>query len=194
MSGELYSKVVEGEEGVGIVETFLVFPVAAFDLAVMARGIRANELVADAQRESGGFKERREKAIGIGEAVGELKAVVSLNTFNADPAPGEPSDCLPEEVSGGEGGLLLIGSEEAEAGELVDGGILKETQRRIGDTTPGNDLHVDLDPLARMGHLFIRLGHIPLLLLRRREHSETMQHSVQRIDMTCISPLSQPVP
>ena len=48
VGSELPTKVVEGVEGMLVVKAFLVFPVAAFDLAVMARRIRANQFVADA--------------------------------------------------------------------------------------------------------------------------------------------------
>ena len=47
VGSELPTKVVERVEGMLVVEAFLVFPVAAFDLAVMTRCVRANQLVAD---------------------------------------------------------------------------------------------------------------------------------------------------
>ena len=48
VGSELSTKVVEREEGMLVVETLLVFPVTAFDLAVVAGRVRADELVADA--------------------------------------------------------------------------------------------------------------------------------------------------
>ena len=48
VGSELPTKVVERVEGMLAVETFLVFPVAAFDLAVMAGRIRPDQLMPDA--------------------------------------------------------------------------------------------------------------------------------------------------
>ena len=51
MGSELPSKVGERIEVVGVVESLLVFPVAAFDLAVVSGRVRADQLVADTQEE-----------------------------------------------------------------------------------------------------------------------------------------------
>ena len=48
VGSELPTKVVEGIERVLVVKAFLIFAVAAFHLAVMTRGVRTNQLVADA--------------------------------------------------------------------------------------------------------------------------------------------------
>ena len=55
MISELGSKVSEEVETVDAVEAFLVFAMTAFNLAVVARCVRADELVPDA-RISGGFQ------------------------------------------------------------------------------------------------------------------------------------------
>ena len=49
MEGKQVSEVIEEKEGMGRIEAILIFCVAAFDLAVVARGIRADELVSDTQ-------------------------------------------------------------------------------------------------------------------------------------------------
>lgn len=41
VNGELFSKVIQGIKGVRIVEALLIFPVAAFDLAVVPGSIGA---------------------------------------------------------------------------------------------------------------------------------------------------------
>ena len=56
MDGELLCEVVQGIKAVAGVETFLVLPVAALHLAVVARGIWTDELVADAQAGGGLLK------------------------------------------------------------------------------------------------------------------------------------------
>ena len=48
VGSELSTKVGEGVKRVLVVETFLVFPVATFDFAVMAGRVRTDQLVADA--------------------------------------------------------------------------------------------------------------------------------------------------
>ena len=51
VNSKLISKVGKGVEGMGVVETFLIFSVTSFNLSVMSWRIRANELVTDAQAE-----------------------------------------------------------------------------------------------------------------------------------------------
>ena len=43
-----------------VIETFLIFSVAAFHFTVMPRSVRANELVADMQFIGNGLKERQQ--------------------------------------------------------------------------------------------------------------------------------------
>ena len=49
LGSELPSKIGEGKEGVGVVKTFLILPVAAFNLAVVTRSIRTDEFVTDSK-------------------------------------------------------------------------------------------------------------------------------------------------
>ena len=65
--------------------------------------------------------------------------------------------------------LFRVGSQEAQAGELVNGGILVQTQLRVCDTPAGNDLHIYLDPLTGIGHLLIGLRFVRFFLLNRQE-------------------------
>ena len=125
VSSELGTKVGKGKETMGIVETFLVFAMAAFDLAVVAGRIGANELVADAQLFGSCFKERFAVALTVGETVGKLKTVVSLDAFHFDSAPLESRNNLPEKVGRGIGGLFRVRSQDAETGVFVDRGVLE---------------------------------------------------------------------
>ena len=70
---------------VAVVEAFLVFAVAAFDLAIVTRRVGADKLVEDAKLSSSTLKKRGEIALGVGETVGELKAVVGLDTLDLHP-------------------------------------------------------------------------------------------------------------
>ena len=78
----------------GYRKTFLVFPVAAFHLAVVAGRIGADQLVANTQLCCGGLKQGRLVAPAAGESVGDLKAVVRLHTFNFHSIAGKGGDHL----------------------------------------------------------------------------------------------------
>lgn len=82
VGSSLPTKVGEGPEAVSCVEAFLILAVTALDLAIVTRGVGTNELVTNAEFSSSRFKQRRNVAFGIGETVGELKAVIRLNTFH----------------------------------------------------------------------------------------------------------------
>ena len=81
-----------------VVEAFLVFAVAAFDLAIVARGVRTDELVKDTKLGGSTLKECRQIALGIGEAVGELEAVVRLNAFDFHASASKGSDDFSQEI------------------------------------------------------------------------------------------------
>ena len=110
------------------IETFLVLPVAALHLAVVARRVGTDEFVSDAQSGGSDFKESGQIFLAVGEAVGELKAIVCLDTLHPDTPAGIPLDQLFQEIGGGIGGLFWISGQEAQAGELVNGGVLVQTQ------------------------------------------------------------------
>ena len=81
MDSKLLCEIVQRIEGVAGIEAFLVLAMAALDLAVMARGIRTNELVPNAQFSSSFLKQGWQIAFAAGEAIGKLGAVVCLDTF-----------------------------------------------------------------------------------------------------------------
>ena len=169
VNSELMSKVVEGEETVGVIKALLILTMAAFDLAVMAGRIGANEFVPDAEANGGLFETGGNVLFGVGKAVGKLKAVVGLHTLNSDAPPTEPGSHLFQEVSGGVGALFLIGAQKAHAAVLVNGGVLEQAKLGVGNTGTGNYLHVHLYPLARVGHLLIRLRGVHLFRLGSRQ-------------------------
>ena len=82
------TKVVERVERVLVVETFLVFAVAAFHLSVVARGIGTDQFVPDTQLLSGFFKQGR-FVLCRRKTIGEFKAVVGLNAFYLNASAGE---------------------------------------------------------------------------------------------------------
>lgn len=109
MDSELLGEVIEGEKSVTGVKALLVLPVAALHLAVVARRVGTDELVADPQLGGCGLKQGRQIPLAVGEAVGELKSIVSLDTFHADTSAGVPLEQLFQEIGGGTGGLFRVG-------------------------------------------------------------------------------------
>ena len=159
------------------IKAFLVLPVAAFHFAIVPRRIGADELVADTELRGGAFKEGGKVTLGVGETVGEFKPVISLDAFHPNAPAGVPFHQLFQEIGRGIGGLLWIGGQEAQTGELINGGVLVQTQFRVCDTTTRNHLHIHLDPLAGIGHLLIGLGFVCLFLFCGRKHTQFPHHS-----------------
>ena len=124
MDSELLGEVIEGVETVTGVKALLVLPVAALHLAVVARRIGPDELVVDTQLGGSGLKQSREIPLAVGEAVGKFKAIIRLDTFHAYTSACIPLEQLFQKISGGIGGLLRVGSQEAQACELVNSSVL----------------------------------------------------------------------
>ena len=132
--------------------------------------------------------------LAVGKTVGEFKAIVSLDTFHADAPAGIPLDQLFQEIGGGTGRLLRVGGQEAQAGELVNSGVLVQAEFRVCDTASGDHLHIHLDTLAGIGHLLVGLGLVSWFLLFRREQPQLSHDPEQALRAAGIAPLPQPVP
>ena len=194
MDNKLFGKVVQRVKAVAGIETLLVLPMAALHFAVVARSVGADEFVSDAQRGSGGLKQRGKIPLAVGETVCELKAIVRLDAFHVDAPSGIPLNQLFQEVCGGVGTLLWIGSQKAQARKLIHGGVLKQAQLRISDTLAGHHFHIHLDSLAGIGHLLVRLGFVCFFLLRCRKQSQLPHDSKQALWQAGIASLPQTVP
>lgn len=112
----------------------------------------------------GDLKQGGHIPLAVGKAIGELKAIVCLDAFHPDASAGIPLENLLQEVSGGVGGLLRIGSQETQAGKLINGSVLKQAQLRVCNTHTGYCLHAHLDSLAGIGHLLIKHWLVSLFL------------------------------
>ena len=69
MDSELVCEVVKGEEAMAGVKALLVLPVAALYLAVVARCVGTDKLVADTQLSGSGFKEGGQITSAVGKTV-----------------------------------------------------------------------------------------------------------------------------
>ena len=56
--------------------------------------------------------------------------------------------------------------QETEPGELIDSGVLEQTQFGGSRATAGDHFHIYLDALARIGHLLIEVGGTSFFVFR----------------------------
>ena len=195
VDSELLCKVVQGVKAVAGVKAFLVLPVAALYLAVVARRIGADELVADTQLGSGGLKQGGQIPLAVGKTVGELKAIVCLDTFHPDAPAGIPLDQLFQEIGGGIGGLFRVGGQEAQAGELVNGGVLEQAEFRVCDTACGEPPSHPPELAGRDRSSARRAWACKLFSSLSTGNSPSFAHDPeQALRAAGIAPLPQPVP
>lgn len=194
MDDKLFGKVTQGEESMGRIESFLVFPVAALYLAVVPGRVRTDQLMSDAQILGSCFEECGKVPFAVGKPIGKLKSVVSLDTLNMDSTPGIPLYEPFQKIGGRIGGLFRIGSQKAQAGKFVNSSILKQPQLRICDTAAGNHLHIHLDTLTWIGHLFIGLSFVGVLGLFGRKHLQFPHNPEQAFRTAGVATLLQAVP
>lgn len=171
MDGELLIKIVQRIKTVAGIEAFLVLPVAALHLAVVAGRVGTDELVVYTELCSGSLKQGGQVMFAVGETIGELKSVVCLDTLHPDAPAGIPLEQPLQKVSRRVGALLGIGGQEAQASEFIYGSVLEQAQLRVCNTPAGYDFHIHLDPLAWIGHLLVGLGLIRLVFSQLQETS-----------------------
>ena len=153
---------------------------------LLARRVGPDQLVTDAQLGGSFLEQCGQIALAVGEAVGKLETVVRLDTLHFY-APAQ-------EVRRGIGGLLRIGGEEAQARELVDGGVLEQPKLRIRDALARHDLHIYLHALSGTGHLLVRLGFVCIFRLFGRKQPHFTHDTEQTLRATGVAALPQTVP
>ena len=87
MHSQLSVEVGKRVEAIGIVEAMLILTVAALYLAIVTGRIGTNQLVLNVKLCSGLLKERDQFTVRLSKAVGQLKSVVSLDTFDGKAVP-----------------------------------------------------------------------------------------------------------
>ena len=80
--GKLIFEIIKGIEFVGCVKVFVILSVGTFNLAVMPRRIRADQLVPYPQLFEASLKQRHFAVFSFFEFFNKLHSVVRLNTFN----------------------------------------------------------------------------------------------------------------
>lgn len=124
MGSELSGEAIQGVKAAAEIEALLILAVTTLHFTVVAWSIGANELVADIQLGGGELKQNRELLLAVGETVGKFKAVIRLDAFHADTSACIPLEQLFQKIRRGIGGLLRVGSQEAQACELVNSSVL----------------------------------------------------------------------
>ena len=133
----------------------------------------------------------------IGKAICEFcefKAIISLNTFHFDSMFSIPGNHLFEKIGRRIGGLFGIGGEKPQTRELINSGVLKQTQLRIGNTAARNDFYVYLNPLTGIGHLLVRLGLVGCFGFRLWEQAHFPHDPKNAFGTSGITSLAEPVP
>ena len=92
MDSRLLGEVAQGAKAVAGVKALLVLSVVALDLPIVARHIGTDELMVDAEPDSGFLKRGGQAPSAVEKAVGKRKPVVSLNTLRPDVLAGIPLD------------------------------------------------------------------------------------------------------
>ena len=120
MDDKLLFEVRKGIEAAAGIETLLVLTVAALYFAIVPWGVGPDKLMADAELLRGRLEQGGQIPFAVGKAVGELKAVVCLDTLHLDTPASIPLYQLFQEIGRGVGRLLRISRQKAQAGKLVN--------------------------------------------------------------------------
>ena len=121
---ELYTKIGKREETMCVVESLLVFAVAAFYFAVVAGCVGADQLVPDSKT-CGGQLKACEPVLLVGrKTVGKLNTIVCLHALYPHTTVFEPCHHFLQEISGRVSALFWICAQIAKACIFVDCRIL----------------------------------------------------------------------
>ena len=107
-----------------VIETLLILTMTAFHLSIVTGSIGADELVAYAQLSCPGLKTSFEITFTVGEAIGELKTVIGLNTLHGNAFTGKMRNDLAQKICRGKSALLFVSAQDTITGVLINGGVL----------------------------------------------------------------------
>ena len=92
VGSQLPTKVGERLEMMRIVETLLILTMAALHLSVVAGSIGSNEFAMNSKLFGRCLKEGFQVTLAVGEAIGELKTVIGLDTLDGNAFAGKMLD------------------------------------------------------------------------------------------------------
>jgi hypothetical protein len=158
----LIKEILETVERMNVVESFLVFPVAALHFPVVTRSKGADGFVCDAKGGGCSFKEIRFWNGTPPKLVREFQPIIGLNTTDRDPVLSVEIDGSQKKDGGRVRALFLESHQEAQSGKLINGGVLVESFSRqaVGAAGGRNELDIELEFFTRKGHRGIRFGFV----------------------------------
>ena len=190
-NGELLLKVGKRIELMGSVKLLIVFAVAALNLSIVSWRIGTNKLVTDTKLCESGLKESGFVFLTGDKTVGELGTIVCLNTLNEE---WEFLHTMADKLSGRIGTVFLKGFQIAKTAELIDEGILEIPailSRLANEADFGDELHVNLYPLAWIPHLLVGLWDVLGIRRLYRHLAVFFKEPVQAGYGACVSSLTQ---
>lgn len=128
----------------------------------MSGRVGANKLMPEEKLLRGKLKHGGKFLPGVEKEIGKLGAVIGLDTVHLIPLRWYHLTSRSRKSAEEQVDLFLVSPQEAWPGELIDGGILKQAQRRVCNTGLRNDLDVHLYPLSWVGRLLVGLGRVRL--------------------------------
>ena len=194
MCSKLYAEIGKREETMCVVETLLVFAMAALYFAVVSWSVGTDQLVPDSKPRSGQFKTSESVFPAGREAVGKLKSVVCLHTLYPHTAALELGHHFLQEIGGRIGALFWICSQIAQPCILVDRRILVQLFFRVCQAFQRHHLHIHLHTLAGILHLFVWFCPVRRLGLGLWEHPQLSHDPEQAFRAAGVTALAKPVP
>ena len=122
MGNELSGEVIQGVKATARIEALLILAVTSLHFSVMAWSVGADELVTDTKLGGSGLKQSRDIPLAVRETIGKFKAVIRLDAFHADSSI--LLEQLFQKIRRDIGGVLRVGSQEAQACKLVNSSAL----------------------------------------------------------------------
>ena len=178
----------------GSVEVFVVFAMAAFNLAVVPWREDTDELVPDTEIVKRFLKESGAHCFRAVHPVSELRAVVRLDALNGE---GKLLHAMTDKLGGRIGAVLFEGFEIAKAAVFVNEGelVVAAVELRFADKAgDGDELYVDLYPLTGILHLLVWLGDIFRIWQLYRHLSALLKEAIQTGNGSLIAALPELYP
>lgn len=156
---KLSFEVLEGKETMGGIEFLIVLAVASLYFSIVSWCVWLDQLVTNIKLLQGFFKECWLGIFSTNQPICEFAAVISLHAFDG---VGETLHTMLNKQCGRIGAVFRESLQIAKTGVFINEGVLVPLCRFFlpYDTDSGNKFHIDLYPLAGIGHLFIGLWRV----------------------------------
>lgn len=156
---QLSFEVLEGKETMGGIEFLIVLAVASLYFSIVPWCVGLDQLVTNIKLLQGFFKECWLGIFSTNQPICEFAAVISLHAFDS---VGKTLHTMLNKQCRRIGAVFRESFQIAKPGVFINEGVLVPLCRFFFpyDTDSGNKFHIDLHPLAGIGHLFIGLWRV----------------------------------